>query len=259
MGRTIKLLFLFFLYRLVATVVCTGAFMLWNRSPQASQATDDSYVTFSLVVHVVFAAGLSVHLLLGKYVSLDKIDFRRCKDLRIWAMSFVLIIGMSLWNNFLSELANLPNTMEAFFEQMMSRPLGIFSTVIMASVMEELLFRGAIQGQLMRVWKNPLWAILVSSLLFGVVHGNPAQIPFACVIGMGLGWVYYKTGSLLPCFFMHFVNNGSAVLIYWLSGNSEGTLIESFGMEAAIGLAVLGCVLTVLSIWCINLTTKTLR
>ena len=248
MGRTVKLLLLFFLYQLVATAVCTGAFMLWNRSFQMPQATDDSYITFLLVVQVVFTLGLSVHLLLGKYVALDKVDFRRCKNLRIWLLAFVLIVGMGLWNNFLNELANLPNTMEAFFRQMMSRPLGIFSTVIMAPIMEELLFRGAIQDQLMRVWKNPLWAILVSSLLFGVVHGNPAQIPFACVIGIALGWVYYKTGSLLPCFFMHFVNNGTAVVFYWLSGNSEGRIIDAYGMGGAVGLAVVGCILTVLAV-----------
>ena len=110
----------------------------------------------------------------------------------------------------------------------------------------------------MRIWKNPWWAILLSSLLFGLVHGNPAQIPFAFVIGIGLGWMYYKTGSLIPCFFMHLVNNGSAVLIYKLSGNPEQGLIETCGIGTATVLAVVGCILTVVAVRRVIVKTRSM-
>lgn len=248
MGRIIKLLFLFFAYRLAVPSVFTGLFMLWNHSIEMPSVSSNHYITFLLVVQVAFTISLSAHLVLGKYVELYERDFKFCKSLPMWVLSLLFIVGMGLWNNYLSELVNLPNTKEDFFEEMMSRPLGIFATVIMAPIMEELLFRGAIQGHLMRVWNKPVWAILVSSLLFGVVHGNPAQIPFAFTIGLGLGWTYYLTGSLLPCFFMHFVNNGSAVLIFWLTDNPNTTLIGSYGIELATCFAVLGVILTFLAI-----------
>lgn len=47
----------------------------------------------------------------------------------------------------------------------MRNPLGIISVVIMAPIIEELLFRGAIQGHLLRKWKHPAGAIVVSSLI----------------------------------------------------------------------------------------------
>ena len=67
----------------------------------------------------------------------------------------------------------------------------------MAPVVEELLFRGAIQGHLLRKWKKPLWAIVVSSLIFGIVHGNWVQAPFAFVVGLALGWIYYHSENFL--------------------------------------------------------------
>ncbi len=244
MGRTIKLLFLFFAYQLAVTGVCTGLFMLWNHSIEMPTPSSEHYVTFLLVVQVLFTILLSLHLVCRKYVKLDERVLKYFNKPKMLALSLVLIVGMSLWNNYLNEVMDLPNTMEDFLEEMMKHPLGIFATVIMAPLMEELLFRGAIQGHLMRIWKNPLWAIVMSSLLFGVVHGNPAQIPFAFSVGLVLGWMYYVSGSLVPCFFMHFVNNGSAVLIFWLTKDSDASLIGMYGMETASWLAFVGVVLT---------------
>ena len=249
MVRTIKLLLLFFVYQLAVTGFITVLFMILNHSMELPVATDDNYITYLLVVQLAFTICLSVHLLLGKYVTFDKHDTQFIRRPILWLLSFILIVGMALWNNYLNELADFPNTMERFLDDMMRHPLGIVATVIMAPVMEELLFRGAIQGHLMRVWKQPVWAILVSSLLFGLVHGNPAQIPFAFTIGLGLGWMYYMTGSLIPCLFMHFVNNGSAVLFFWLSNHSEASLIGTYGMEIATGLAILGLALTIIGVW----------
>ena len=248
MGRTIKLLFLFFVYQLAVTGGCTGLYMLWNGSMDMPDSSADSYVTFLLVVQVTFTILLSAHLFLGKYVKWDKRRFKIYNRPVMWMLSLVLIVGMGLWNNYLNELVDLPNTMEDFFEEMMTHPLGIFATVIMAPIMEEFLFRGAIQGHLMRTWKNPVWAILLSSFLFGAVHGNPAQIPFAFTIGLGLGWMYYVTGSLAPCLFMHFVNNGSAVVIFWLTQNPEATLIGMYGIKMATCLALVGVLLTIVGI-----------
>ena len=248
MKRIIKLLLLFFAYQLAVTAVCAGLFMWWNHSTEIPGPTSEFYITFLLVVQVVFTALLSTHLIVGKYVTLQRDKQQRFLNQKIWLLSFALIVGLGLWNNYLNELADLPNTMEQFLKEMMTHPLGILATVVMAPIMEELLFRGAMQGYLLRTWKNPMWAIIVSSFLFGAVHGNPAQVPFAFVVGLGLGWVYYKTGSLLPCVFMHFINNASAVLIYWLTNGTKTSLIEACGLQIASVLAVCGVIITALSV-----------
>lgn len=88
----------------------------------------------------------------------------------------------------------------------------------------------------------------LSSLIFGAVHGNPVQIPFAFVLGTALGWMYYRTGSLLPSILMHFVNNGTAVCTFLFAEDPQATLISTYGTGGAAGIAVLGVVLTVVSI-----------
>lgn len=256
MGRTIKLLLLFFAYQLAVSAVLTILFMIWNHTTEMPNTMGDSYGIFLLVTQVVFSAFLSAHLILGKYVKVDMSHLAVCRQPVVWLLAFVLIVGMGMWNNYLSELVQLPNTLEEYFEGMMRHPLGVFGLIFMAPLMEELLFRGAIQGHLLQVWKNPWWAILFSSLLFGLVHGNPAQIPFAFVVGTGLGWMYYKTGSLVPSLFMHMVNNGFAVLIYRLSDNPDNGLIEACGIELATIVAIIGCILTVLAVLGVNKITR---
>ena len=59
---------------------------------------------------------------------------------------------------------------------------------------------------------KPLNAILIASAIFGIVHMNPIQIPFAFAIGMIFGWLYYRTGSVVPGIIGHFINNSIACL-----------------------------------------------
>jgi membrane protease YdiL (CAAX protease family) len=89
---------------------------------------------------------------------------------------------------------------------------GIISITIMAPLVEELLFRGAIQGYMLRKGMKPLHAILIASAIFGIIHMNPIQIPFAFAIGMIFGWLYYRTGSVVPGIIGHFINNSIACL-----------------------------------------------
>ena len=55
-------------------------------------------------------------------------------------------------------------------------------------------------------------AIFVSAFLFGILHGNFIQIPFAFVVGIGLGIATVMTNSLWPAIIAHFINNSYAIL-----------------------------------------------
>ena len=83
---------------------------------------------------------------------------------------------------------------------------------IMAPVFEEWLCRGMILRGLLKKMK-PAWAIVVSALFFAVIHANPWQAVNAFILGLVMGFVYYKTGSLLLTMLIHFVNNGTAVVL----------------------------------------------
>lgn len=248
MGRTIKLLLYYFAYQLAFNGVFICSYMIYNHTTEVPGISDGPYFNLLLWASVLATVAIGIHLLAGKYTSVHPVRWNTPQTIKIGLSSIVLVTGMGLWTNYLNELADLPNNFQEMFDKMMHHPLGIVSIVILAPLVEELLFRGSIQGHLLRKWKNPVWAILFSSLIFGAVHGNPVQIPFAFVLGTALGWMYYRTGSLLPSILMHFVNNGTAVCTFLIAEDPQATLISTYGTGGAAGIAVLGVVLTVVSI-----------
>lgn len=138
---------------------------------------------------------------------------------------------------------------DKFAEQMnelSNNVIGIFSLAVLAPLLEEVLFRGAIQGYLMRRF-NPWIAIVTASLIFGLVHMNPIQIFYATCIGFALGWIYYRTRSLMPVIIGHILNNSIAALTLLLAkdenamdmATSSEVAIVVFGALAALLLAFL--------------------
>ncbi len=248
MGRIVKLLLYYFAYQLAFYGIFNELYKWHYGITEVSDPLSPSYVTLLLIIQIVSTVAIGLHVLIFKYVELDRKTWAYYKSGKLLSVVSIFIVGLSLWNNYLNELANLPNTMQDFFVSMMRHPLGIIATVILAPLVEELLFRGAIQGHLLRKWGSPALAIFISSLIFGMIHGNPAQIPFAFVIGVALGWVYYMTGSLVPGILMHFINNGTAVVAFWLSDNAESGLIDLLGPQAALIMAVAGVFLTFLGV-----------
>ena len=248
MGRTIKLLLYFFAYQLAFMGVAVCGYMLYQGSYEVPQTPDSLYTNLIMLAQILSTAAVGIHLLVGKYVGLDQKTWGYHHSPKLLATSVVFILAMGLWTNYFNELADLPNNMQEAFEMIMRNPLGIIAVVIMAPIVEELLFRGAIQGHLLRKWKHPAGAIVLSSLIFGVVHGNWVQAPFAFVTGLALGWMYYRTGSLLPGILMHFVNNSAAVISFLSADDPNATMVSTYGQTGAALMAAAGMVLTIICV-----------
>lgn len=108
-------------------------------------------------------------------------------------------------------------------DELFTWPLyAVFSVVILAPVYEELLFRKFILGGLLKQ-VSAFKAIIISALFFGVIHWNWLQGINAFLIGVIIGWLYYKTESIALCIFAHFVNN--------LYAMTFGVVHEAFLME----------------------------
>lgn len=82
----------------------------------------------------------------------------------------------------------------------------IFKVVILAPIIEELIFRGIIMHGLMRNYPS-LLAIFFSGLLFALFHLNPWQFPATFLLGCLLGWVMIITRNILVCIVGHALNN----------------------------------------------------
>ena len=98
------------------------------------------------------------------------------------------------------------------------------------AVVEELLFRGALQG-LMRP-SGSAAAIFGPALLFGLLHLDLAQGLTAFACGVFLGWLAERSGSILPGMLLHFCNNTLAFLNLYLRFYAPQPV--SFGVELFI-------------------------
>ena len=206
----VKLVLYYFAYQLGFSAITLGVSRLIIPM--------DMITTTSLAM-VASTLVMSWHLIHFGYVNMARDRYREL-SLPVLGVSVVFIFAAMYVLNLFIEQAGIPNTLEETFLAMSRNPFGVLSIALLAPVLEELLFRGAIQGQLQAAGQKPWTAIIVSSLIFGVVHMNPAQIPFAFLLGMLFGWLYYRTGSLLPGIIGHVLNNSVAAINMILYGNT---------------------------------------
>ena len=150
-----------------------------------------------------------------KGYALDSQNFGGRSDL-----SMALIVSaMAVAGAFVIEpvsmlLPEMSEAMKAAMEMMLNGPIWIIliSVSIFAPFFEEWLCRGIILRGLLKKVK-PGWAIVISAAIFGLIHGNLWQAIPAFIIGVILGYVYYKTGSLKLTMLMHCVNNTLSVIV----------------------------------------------
>lgn len=92
--------------------------------------------------------------------------------------------------------------------------IGVFaSAVVLAPIAEEMLFRGLLQSCLRQLSHRPWVAILATSLLFALAHGQPANQPALFALAVILGYNYERTGRLLPAIAIHALFNLTFVLL----------------------------------------------
>jgi membrane protease YdiL (CAAX protease family) len=80
------------------------------------------------------------------------------------------------------------------------------SAVLMAGIAEEMLFRGLIQRTLEH-YRDPAMGIVLSSVFFALVHFNPWTAIQITLLGLVLGYLTWRTGSIVPAVILHSVNN----------------------------------------------------
>ena len=161
------------------------------------------------------------------------------------------------WNmQFTNKSSILAKAYEMFMEIMKQMTGGVFWSsflvvAIFAPIFEEWLCRGMVLRGLLTKMK-PVWAIVISALFFAVIHANPWQALNAFLIGLVMGYVYYKTGSLLLTMIIHFVNNGTAVILSNIEAFKDYEdlyWIEILGKEQYMIVFVVSCVILAACLW----------
>ena len=125
---------------------------------------------------------------------------------------------------------------------------GILRIVIIAPIVEELIFRGVIMAGFSRIY-HPVFAILFSALLFALFHLNPWQFPAAFALGLILGWIRIRTGSVLACIAGHAIHNGLVFLSVFYYADLKDLSFMQPGILKNYGIHLLLLAIGVASIW----------
>lgn len=230
MKRALIYTLIFIGIQFVAGGLVTLAFQLSGGNGTGATALMITSAAASIVTVIVF--------LVAKWAIVS----RHWLQTRPWFVLFwcvVASLGALVPSMWLQELMpELPNTAEEAFDMIMKDRLGYFVVGLFAPLTEELVFRGAILKALLQWKPNPWVGIVISALLFALVHMNPAQMPHAVLVGLLLGWMYYRTDSIIPGVVYHWVNNTVAYVMYNLYPDPDMTLVELFGSQRSVLMAL---------------------
>ena len=189
---------------------------------------------FSLIL-----MSLDIIAVLGCHLCLHNIRFASTLDATTvkWRPALLAAAGAVLGAMSISILTGdieLPEAMVQISLAMSHNFWGLITVVIVGPVTEELLFREAIAGEMLRRGAAPWLAIGVSALAFSAAHLNLAQGCYAFPLGILLGIIYYKTGGIVLTSLLHILNNGIVAVQLYADGAEalETSPTEWFGSAA---------------------------
>ncbi len=192
------------------------------------------------------------------------------KTLFISAILILLALPLINWIATLNEQMNLPETfsgIEAWMKKseesakkiteaytqgtsMTVLITNLFVIALLAALSEELFFRGMLQKVLIECFKNKHIAIWTGAILFSAFHMQFFGFFPRMLMGAYLGYLFLWTGSLWPGIIAHFVNNGMAVFLVWLSNRGVISAdVDKIGtFENEIMYVITSTVLVILSL-----------
>lgn len=183
-------------------------------------------VQFLLNMVIVSAGILPILLfLLSTRTSVKELGFLRkprWKDMSTALVAYVpyiviLLGAFQLLSHFLPEQI-LNQQQDIGFTQTASLPdllLVFVALVIITPLFEEMIYRGFVFKGLMRSF-GFIPALLVSSLIFALVHGQLNVMVDTFLLGLALGYVYHRTGQLWASISLHMIKNAIAFSLLFL-------------------------------------------
>ena len=233
MKKAFSYLFIFIGLQLVGGAIITT---LWSLIAGNSDKTAAMLITTTGVIGLLTI----VIFLWTRYAEVSP-TWLRTRPWTVLSWSVIAALGALIPSAWIQEqMPVLPNIAEQEFGTIMGTPWGYLVIGLLAPLSEEIVLRGAILKELLKSEKLSTWtAIAISALFFALVHMNPAQMPHAFLIGLLLGWMYYRTGSILPGVAYHWANNSVAYVMYALYPDPDMKLIDIFkGSEQHVYMAL---------------------
>ena len=235
-----QLFFIFLLYSIIGGLV-TGALLLvingsHNKSPLLQSFFNLLSYMLTLLLIIRYAVKKNQHDSTFNF-SFNKIHNRIVPVIIISTLA--LVVGLER----VSDLIPMPKSVQKFFEHLFSKDVfSILLLIVAAPVLEEILCRGIVLKGLLKKYSS-YKAILISAIFFAAIHMNPWQALPAFFGGLFIGWVFYKTQSIIPGMIIHATINTSAALTIFFLPREQQDFLSLLGMPHYIILCLLSAVI----------------
>jgi membrane protease YdiL (CAAX protease family) len=206
-----------FLYQLIPSILVIAAQIVMifvMGAKKASEFLDNNiYLQWLLGVGPMYLIGLPILFFLVREMKTqprEKKPIKISEFFELFVISYAAmtvgeLIGNGI-NSFIGSIFQIEPT-NTTSELVEKSPIWliILVTVVLAPLVEELLFRKLMIDRLSRYGDGV--AITVSAISFGLFHGNLYQFFYAAMIGFILGYIYTRTGNVLYTVLMHMIIN----------------------------------------------------
>lgn len=163
-----------------------------------------------------------------------------------WNDNVSLPESMATLEQMLRNIQKLANDTTEKFMTEGSLFSGLLIVAALAAISEELLFRSVIQKAFVKICKNAHVGIILTAIVFSAFHGDFFGFVPRFILGLMLGYMFYLSGSIFPSMLMHFVNNGTIVMLYYLNKKEVINVdIETFGLTDNWLVIALSLIVTV--------------
>ncbi len=253
LGKTVCYFLLFILSQnIIATVYqVMYAFKAGVESAMTGAPLDEAALlqgmmdyTYENMTAIVFISGCLTVLILWLFFLIRKKNVLKETNMTGFPKKYIpvlVVMGIAIQIFFSFGTAFLPEEIIMAYAEDYNQKLGTLSVmsvlaqVIAAPVVEEIIFRGLMLSRMRKAMPTVV-AVLISSVAFGLVHGQIFWMCYAFLLGILLAAIAIKTDSILASMVLHAAINGSGVIV--------SLLTMDVSMAACAILAIVGAVIS---------------
>lgn len=195
-----------------------------------------SNVLFTIVVQVLLLFGVSVFLFssISKNKIKDTLTFYGYRKISGTTVLLCFLMGIIVFflnvfiSSFFSSFLSLFGYKSGSSTLPSSYPMwlliiNLILTAVLPAICEETVHRGMLLNT--KMGKNYKWTIIITAILFGLLHMNIDQFFYATIIGIFLGYITVNTKTIYPAIIIHFTNNALSVMLTY--SNVHGTAFSA--------------------------------
>ncbi|WP_315114535.1 CPBP family intramembrane glutamic endopeptidase [Clostridium intestinale] len=249
--KALGVLFIWQLFAMVPELISTGIYAIKKEYYMIPVSFILQFICNLFFVYIIFR--------IFTLPNTEEVRKKAVKTKKMILFSILILFGYRIFYvgtlEHIMNILPMPQFIEDIFNMLQIDDIQawgfLLSSIFIAPIVEEVVCRGIIFNGLRKRYSD-LWAILISSFLFGFIHLNLQQGINAFIIGVLFSWVYVKTNSLYLCMALHAFNNFIINPMYYVIGEGEKAVI------ASILFAVFGLLISVIGIrYFIKETDKT--